>query len=95
MSQIILNSTGTSFSSQSIGDGFIKYIESHPNPSDYLDSSIEFVTSTAFLSSFGSTRIKQLIKSLIKKYSDNPDYSYSLGKLIQNIVHQSFHESLI
>lgn len=86
MSQIILNSTGTSFSSQSIGDGFIKYIESHPNPSDYLDSSIEFVTSTAFLSSFGSTRIKQLIKSLIKKYSDNPDYSYSLGKLIQNIV---------
>lgn len=83
LSRITSNSNTNTFSSQSIGQGFIKYIQNHEKESPDLENAIDFVTSNVFISSFGSSQLINLINFLISKY---PSYSYSLERLIKCLL---------
>ena len=73
LSRITPNSNTHIFSSQSIGQGFIKYIKNHETQSPALENAIDFVASNAFITSYGSSQIIDLINFLISRY---PDYSF-------------------
>lgn len=88
MSRITPNSNASAFSSQSIGQGFIKFIYNHEKQSPELDNALDFVTSKIFLSTFGSSQLIKLINTLISKY---PAYSYSLERLIKSLINTSIY----
>ncbi|OHT01833.1 hypothetical protein TRFO_07403 [Tritrichomonas foetus] len=79
----ISTSNANPFSSQSVGDGFINYIKTHDKPTPALESAIDFVTSTIFLSSFGSGQVIDLVNNLITDYQR---HMYSLERIITSLM---------
>ena len=73
----------TSFSFQSVGDGFIDFIRAQDKESPALENALDFVTSSMFLSSFGSSQVIDLVNALISEY---PKRSFSLERLIRSLI---------
>lgn len=72
-----------SFSSQSIGDGYINFLNTTAENSNDLEEIVEFVTSPSFLSGFCSNQIVDLIISFINDY---PSHPRTLHYLINHLV---------
>lgn len=70
----------TSFSSQWIGDGFLKIIKSQSSDTPEVRQAIDFVSKASFQSCFGASELVDLVIELISKYPAKEAITHRLLK---------------